>query len=57
MNEELKPCPFCGSKYVYVHTEDDIFYCECDNSDCYVSFCDNSCDTLDEAIEQWNKRV
>ena len=47
MNEELKPCPFCGSEPVYNFCEDDISCQECFgaiNCDIYVD------------IVRWNTR-
>jgi Lar family restriction alleviation protein len=55
MSEELKPCPFCGSKNVMI---DDLFdngtntvFCgECQSKS--SNFCH-----FDSAIEQWNTRA
>ena len=63
---KLKPCPFCGSTWLYITTEHGWL------SDSTVIFC-NSCkasvkleendqegmteETRQRAIEHWNKRV
>lgn len=52
MNEELKPCPFCGGKNVRIW---DIStpYVQC--YDCLASTaCGN---TQEEAIKYWNRRT
>ena len=49
--EELKPCPFCGGE-----AEDfgvDVFWVTCKN--CHIGT--ESFDTLQEAIEAWNRRA
>lgn len=53
MNEELKPCPFCGgdAEFDYTEAEDDgMGRCEC--MSCGVGYFDDR----DSAIKQWNKR-
>ena len=64
--EELKPCPFCGSENVYLHSKDGyadkttvIFCNECKS---VVFIEDNEEEgyddkTIDRAIEAWNRRV
>lgn len=58
MENELKPCPFCGSKKLCVSFDDynnSIVYCrkcgaegpKIDRGPCYE----------DEAIEAWNRRA
>lgn len=54
MNEELKPCPFCGSKYIRILGGGNTFpYVECSN--CFVSTASEL--TRAEAIKNWNRRV
>lgn len=52
MNEELKPCPFCGGKNIHIW---DIStpYVSCD--DCFTN---TACgETKEEAIKNWNGRA
>lgn len=53
---ELKPCPFCGSKNVSMYTYSGVmeyYYIEC--KDCY---CGTGHEELEEyAVEAWNRRV
>ena len=54
MNEELKPCPFCGSKYIRILGGGNTFpYVECSN--CIAST--ESELIRAEAIKNWNRRV
>lgn len=62
MNKQLKPCPFCGSKWTQVRYINNPFdknhvhggYCgEC--TDCFVTT--KPCLTEDEAIKLWNMRT
>nr|DAR30056.1 MAG TPA: restriction alleviation protein [Caudoviricetes sp.] len=52
MNEELKPCPFCGSKNIRMwNTSTPWVSCR----DCFAN---TACGTTrEEAIENWNRRV
>lgn len=63
--EELKPCPFCGSKNVYIHSQDGyadkttIIFCNDCKSTVFVE--DNEekgydDKTIDRAIRAWNRR-
>ncbi len=52
---EIKRCPFCGGEAVvereyYVLSEDELFGVVCED-------CGGWCETPQEAIEAWNKRV
>ena len=59
MNEELKPCPFCGTK-------PNIYIADCDVSPdeevefrcskCYISFTFLGQFMLSMALDAWNKR-
>lgn len=61
--EDLKPCPFCGSKAILrkVATGRNRsgyeYYVRCGNIHCpvYVNTCNR--DTEDEAVEIWNRRA
>ena len=53
MSEKLKPCPFCGSKYVYTH-----HYIMVISKICPMCGATGpSAKTEDEAEELWNRRV
>lgn len=52
MNEDLKPCPFCGGK-ANAFICGRIFVVECES--CGTS--SDRFDTKDEAIEAWNGRT
>lgn len=61
--EELKPCPFCGSKAILGkvvtgrNRSGYAYYVRCGNLHCpvYVHTCNR--DTEDEAVEIWNRRA
>jgi len=51
--KETKPCPFCGG-FGRVYQRDAFeWFVECDECDS----CGHLCDTEDEAITAWNRRV
>lgn len=53
MNEELKPCPFCGNKNIRIWGGENTFpYVECSN--CIASTASEL--TREEAIKNWNRR-
>lgn len=54
--EELKPCPFCGSKAITYQVEGQ-HYVSCENADCIVCVDMNSFASEDDAIAAWNRRV
>lgn len=54
MNENLKPCPFCGGKACALTRNRITFYVKC--SKCYAMI-DRICETEEEAVELWNRRV
>lgn len=54
-NNELLPCPFCGSKNIYCFdagNKTDVWFIQCD--DCCATF--PHFDSKQEAIDAWNKR-
>ena len=53
--DELKPCPFCGSKAKLVG-ECDMVWARCTNDDCWAERI-NRFDEPEDAIEDWNQRV
>ena len=64
MNEELKPCPFCGKEaFIFERacgdSLNDIFFeIGCKTYECIMEEgSDFICDTKEESIEAWNKRV
>lgn len=55
MNEELKPCPFCGGEAVWWGTEDELYPYQVVCKRCYCGT-----DThlyRKDAYEVWNRRV
>jgi len=65
MNQPLKPCPFCGSNFIYINhdTNSDykntyswnIFCRDCGQADVFVQ--DTECDEpMEKCIEIWNTR-
>ena len=56
MMAELKPCPFCGGKAIFVGGS------LCDHRQVYIA-CENNCveqcfiKPREEAIEAWNRRA
>ena len=55
MQNELKPCPFCGGKAEIVETYDEVYpYQAC----CIDCFCQTiMIKSLDEAKRIWNRRA
>lgn len=54
MTDELKPCPFCGSKGEAYRTINGTYSCSC--TSCSYASCAGF-KTLEESIEAWNKRA
>jgi hypothetical protein len=51
MNNELKPCPFCGGEARLIgHSPYSITCCKCRATTVI-------CDTPEKAINEWNRRV
>lgn len=68
MNEELKPCPFCGKPHIIINAweHDDRTECKWTCSifcaDCFASACNHGFDwtekeAKDKAIKAWNRRA
>lgn len=57
MNEELKPCPFCGSKAFITRFEQgvDAYYVVCGNPECAAGIGLEKPEA--EAIAAWNARA
>ena len=59
MQNELKPCPFCGSNNLSIES---IFMTNCPDRFCWIR-CNNCTAEIkepklrDEAIEAWNRRI
>ena len=54
---KLKPCPFCGSKAITLTSVySDLHQVGCSNLSCKVLPQTWDYDTLEEAIEAWNRR-
>lgn len=53
VSEELKPCPFCGSKNVH-----EMRYEASDFIQCHDCFASSRADLpMAEAVEEWNRRA
>ena len=62
IEEGLKPCPFCGSKWIVAKYVNNPF----DKNHIYggyATYCDDCCcitnnfKTIEEAVEAWNRRT
>ena len=57
---ELKPCPFCGYKYVtvkrieYTCSEDSIWFVLCDGCGAQSG---NATQSREQAVKMWNRRA
>ena len=56
MNEELKPCPFCGSK-AFLWSWNGGTGVQCSNFDSFRHIVQVCAKTREEAIEEWNRRA
>ena len=62
MKQELKPCPFCGSKKIHMYSDGDstlhgfIHLCMIDN-DAMVKIESRFFLSEEDAIEAWNRRA
>lgn len=52
MEEELKPCPFCGSKHIGLQHVNEQWQCYCIL--CWANR--GWFDTKEDAIKHWNRR-
>jgi Lar family restriction alleviation protein len=53
MSEELKPCPFCGSKDIVLESFGELRHTACCSTcECNTGYMQDDC----EAIESWNTR-
>ena len=64
MNDELKPCPFCGGKGTFRKSNDNppcikVYHpCKRDYHTPYQIVIETKwCKTVEEAAELWNRRV
>jgi len=57
MNDELKPCPFCGSKAEIKRYDCSLTYVKCSNNKCLVEPCTVFCRSREQAIRIWNTRL
>ena len=56
--DKLKPCPFCGAKAIlYAPSINDSWSVICQNEDAECNVRLLYCNSKEEAIEQWNRRV
>ena len=56
MPNELKPCPFCGEKPKVCKYG--IEWCiECHSDTCWIVPETGLCESLEEAIQKWNRRA
>jgi len=58
MNEELKPCPFCGGKaeIIIFSAEYGTLTVGCTNEECDITM-GKAFFSDEEAIQHWNRRV
>jgi len=52
---ELKPCPFCGTKFVWIDRYGDYFYVYCRRFACHIHGPERL--RKDTAIAAWNRRA
>ena len=65
MSKKLKPCPFCGGKAkqeesYYITGSCKLipqYYIKCGNKECCLHVATCNRDTVEEAVEIWNRRV
>ena len=61
MNDDLKPCPFCGGTNIHVEYEQDDFGNETGSYilcyDCLASFFQQEACDAEDNVKAWNRRV
>ena len=53
MNDELKPCPFCGGHAIIDGCDDTLWIVICKECNASIGYKE----TKEEAIEAWNRRI
>ena len=53
MNDELKPCPFCGGEAIIDGCDETLWIVICKECNASIGYKE----TKEEAIEAWNKRI
>lgn len=53
MNDELKPCPFCGGEAIIDGCDDTLWIVICKECNASIGYKE----TKEEAIEAWNRRI
>lgn len=53
MNDELKPCPFCGGEAIIDGCDDTLWIVVCKECNASIGYKE----TKEEAIEAWNRRI
>lgn len=56
MNNELKPCPFCGGEAKMERYDSSLMYIRCSNNKCLVDPKTVFCKSSEQAIRIWNTR-
>lgn len=60
MNIELKPCPFCGRTDIHIEPNgigDYSVVCGHELTGCGASTSDYRCESEEQAVERWNRRM
>ena len=53
MNDELKPCPFCGGEAIVDGCDDTLWIVICKECNSSIGYKE----TKEEAVEAWNRRI
>lgn len=54
---ELKPCPFCGGEAIDTYNTHHKYIIYCENENCMMNQNEVGYESLEEAIEAWNRRA